>query len=111
MYFSLINVFAKHQPMTEIVSNINYYRAQGLDLRRLATFVGNHDNPRFLSINSNVDAFRSALVFNYMSLGIPIGYYGEEQLFDGGRTKKSVSIRNAIVNARCVRVCRSTACQ
>lgn len=42
------------------------------------------DNPRFLNVRDDVVAYKNHLLFVYLSIGIPIGYYGSEQGFKGG---------------------------
>jgi len=54
------------------------------DMTVLGSFINNHDNPRFLSNSTNVQAFKSALAFTISSVGIPMVYYGDEQAFAGG---------------------------
>ena len=44
----------------------------------------NHDNPRFLNSTENVDSFKNAIIFTLFYEGIPIFYYGDEQLYKGG---------------------------
>ena len=50
----------------------------------LGNFIDNHDNARWLSYASNLARYRSAIVLNLAMEGIPIIYYGTEQLFNGG---------------------------
>ena len=54
------------------------------DITVLGNFVNNHDNPRFLSNSSSIEAFKSALAFSICSVGVPMVYYGDEQAFNGG---------------------------
>jgi len=44
----------------------------------LGVFVDNHDNARFLSINNNLQKFKSYVTFVLSCVGIPIFYYGGE---------------------------------
>lgn len=50
----------------------------------LATFLSNHDNPRWLNMYGDWTTFKSALTFLFFYSGIPIVYYGDEQGFHGG---------------------------
>ena len=50
----------------------------------LVNFLDNHDLPRFLFDNGDVEALNNALFFLFTWDGIPCVYYGTEQLFDGG---------------------------
>ena len=54
------------------------------DLGLLGVFADNHDNPRFLSGQSDVGLYRAALAYALLSDGIPITYYGAEWLLRGG---------------------------
>jgi alpha-amylase len=44
----------------------------------------NHDQVRFLSVQSDLALYRAALAYVFMAQGIPIVYYGSEQGFNGG---------------------------
>eukprot|EP00831_Metopus_contortus_P009258 TRINITY_DN1356_c0_g1_i2.p1 TRINITY_DN1356_c0_g1~~TRINITY_DN1356_c0_g1_i2.p1 ORF type:complete len:238 (+),score=20.24 TRINITY_DN1356_c0_g1_i2:269-982(+) len=55
-------------------SNINY----------LGTFISNHDNRRFLNESGCEPCIKGALAFTFFFPGIPIFYYGDEQLYRGG---------------------------
>ena len=50
----------------------------------IATFIENHDNPRFLYRCRDKDKFTNAVVFSLLWEGIPVFYYGGEQYFSGG---------------------------
>ena len=52
----------------------------------IATFVENHDTPRFLSRTNCNDRnkFTNAIVFSLLWVGIPVVYYGGEQYYSGG---------------------------
>lgn len=79
--------------MQSLVNQLDSYAQLNVDASLLASFVENHDNPRWLHENNNIDAYKSALVFNFMSIGVPIGYYGSEQLFNGGVFFFSITLR------------------
>ena len=49
-----------------------------------ATFVENHDNPRFLNRCKDKNKFTNAAVFALLWEGIPVFYYGGEQYYSGG---------------------------
>ena len=49
-----------------------------------ATFVENHDNPRFLNRCNDRNKFTNAVVFALLWEGIPVFYYGGEQYYAGG---------------------------
>ncbi len=50
----------------------------------LVNFIDNHDVPRFLWKNGNVDALHAALSYLFTEQGLPCLYYGTEQRFHGG---------------------------
>ena len=54
------------------------------DPKYVATFVENHDNPRFLNRCNSVGKFTNAVVFSLLWQGIPVFYYGGEQYYSGG---------------------------
>ena len=49
----------------------------------IATFVENHDNPRFLNRCKDKNKFINAVIFSILWEGIPVFYYGGEQFFSG----------------------------
>ena len=49
-----------------------------------ATFVENHDNPRFLNRCNDRAKFTNAVVFSLLWEGVPVFYYGGEQYYSGG---------------------------
>ena len=49
-----------------------------------ATFVENHDNPRFLNRCNDRSKFTNAVVFSLLWEGVPVFYYGGEQYYSGG---------------------------
>ena len=50
----------------------------------VATFVENHDNPRFLNRCNDKSKFTNAAIFSLLWEGIPVFYYGGEQYYAGG---------------------------
>ena len=50
----------------------------------MATFVENHDNPRFLNQCNDRAKFTNAVIFSLLWEGIPVFYYGGEQYYSGG---------------------------
>lgn len=83
LYMSLRNVFASGQSMTQLSDTFDQYSMSGMNLDALGTFLGNHDNARFLQQAGaqNVLALKAAAVFVLFVPGIPIWYYGDEALF------------------------------
>lgn len=84
MFFTIKDVFARGKPMTLISERWASQNRVFKDVDALGLFVDNHDNPRFLSINSDWRVFKSSLAFALTARGIPIFYYGSEQGFKGG---------------------------
>ncbi|SPO01790.1 related to alpha-amylase A precursor [Cephalotrichum gorgonifer] len=54
------------------------------DPTALATFLDNHDNPRWLSLRNDHTLLKNCLTYVMLSRGIPIVYYGTEQGYAGG---------------------------
>ncbi|KAF7310429.1 Alpha-amylase [Mycena chlorophos] len=54
------------------------------DVTLFGTFMENHDNPRLGSITTDFARLQTLAVLNILSDGIPIVYYGQEQLLTGG---------------------------
>ena len=54
-----------------------------------ATFVENHDNPRFLNQCNDRAKFTNAVVFSLVWEGVPVFYYGGEQYYSGGADPKN----------------------
>ena len=59
------------------------YQTSFSDVTILGTFIDNHDNPRFLSIQQDRKMYEAAITFVLMTQGIPIVYYGTEQWLEG----------------------------
>mgnify|MGYP000014327438 CR=1 FL=1 len=71
--------------MYNIRSTFNEERNTFHDTSILGNFIDNHDNPRFLNLQPSVTLMKGALTYAMTSEGIPIMYYGTEQLFNGGQ--------------------------
>jgi alpha-amylase len=60
------------------------YRAKFGDMQQLATFMENHDMPRFpKDASSDLAVLKSAISWTILTDGIPVVYYGQEQSFSG----------------------------
>lgn len=83
LFMALRNVFASGQSMTQLSDVFDQYSMNSMNLDALGTFLGNHDNARFLQQagSQNVLALKSAAVFVFFVPGVPIWYYGDEALF------------------------------
>jgi len=58
-------------------------KSQFRDVTVLGNFLENHDLPRWGNVSVDPQSLYNAMVFNFMSDGIPVVYYGQEQLFSG----------------------------
>jgi alpha-amylase len=83
LYQEVISVFADQTSMWALHNLFSTYKVFS-DSSILGTFFDNHDNPRFLSKRYDVNSLKNALTFSLLAEGIPIMYYGTEQLFHGG---------------------------
>jgi len=83
LFFTLRDVFAQQQSMWNLQS-INEAYGSFSDLGLLGTFIDNHDQPRFLNQQSDLQLYKNAITYVLFSSGIPIIYYGSEQEFSGG---------------------------
>jgi len=87
MYFALQSAFGLQRGSLNALGQLAEQYAQAFeDPDALGNFVENHDVPRFLAQCPNIQLYRSALMYAFFSRGIPIGYYGGEQLFNGADT-------------------------
>jgi len=84
LFFTLRNVFAQRQSLRQLQSVLRQYDTVFPDKGLLGTFIDNHDQARFLSLQPDVVLYQNALVYVLLSQGIPIVYYGTEQAFSGG---------------------------
>ncbi|GAB5355673.1 hypothetical protein AAMO2058_000225800 [Amorphochlora amoebiformis] len=85
LFFTIRDVFQSQKDMRTISQRLEEMSAAfGNKTAILGTFVDNHDNARFLNTQPDVQLFHSALVFSLTTEGIPIVYYGSEQLYNGG---------------------------
>lgn len=87
LYFMINGVFASATANTKQIED--HYNAiptyyDPVAQMRLVTFLDNHDQRRFLNVNSSTNRLAVALTFLYTARGIPCLYYGTEQAFNGG---------------------------
>ncbi|PQE16480.1 Acid alpha-amylase protein [Rutstroemia sp. NJR-2017a BBW] len=60
------------------------YRSKFRDVQQLATFMENHDMPRFThDTSSDIAVVKNAMAWTLLTDGVPIIYYGQEQSFSG----------------------------
>lgn len=87
LYFTMLNVFAYKQSMfqlQDLMGPSGSYYAKFKNVNYLGTFIDNHDNPRFLYVQSSWTLYKNALTMTIFNAGIPIVYYGSEQGYHGG---------------------------
>eukprot|EP01022_Parablepharisma_sp_SALTPOND_P011818 TRINITY_DN1505_c0_g1_i2.p1 TRINITY_DN1505_c0_g1~~TRINITY_DN1505_c0_g1_i2.p1 ORF type:complete len:358 (-),score=25.99 TRINITY_DN1505_c0_g1_i2:68-1141(-) len=58
-------------------------------LYTMATFFDNHNLPRFMNFTTSIDRIRIAIAFIMFFPGVPVFYYGDEQLFSGGESPEN----------------------
>lgn len=84
LFFSLRNVFEYGSSMYQLNETLDSYLSNGVHIELSGVFLGNHDQPRFLSGNGYLNNFKAGLTWVLTALGIPIVYYGQEQQYNGG---------------------------
>lgn len=82
-YFKTIDTFAYNKSFTSLFYMMNQVKKAFKNNSLLANFIDNHDNDRFLSKNPDTTILKNALLFTLFSEGIPVIYYGTEQMFKG----------------------------
>ncbi|EIM82537.1 glycoside hydrolase family 13 protein [Stereum hirsutum FP-91666 SS1] len=85
MYDALVEGFAIPGPgnMTAVTETLVALQGQMKDATVLGNFLENQDVERWASMSSDPVSLHNAMVFNFMSDGIPIMYYGQEQGLTG----------------------------
>lgn len=86
-YLRLKDVFLGKKDMYNVRQQYTDWYKVTNDISAYGLFTDNHDNPRFLSYctwNGCLALYKSWIAFTLTSIGIPIIYYGTEQLFNGG---------------------------
>ncbi|ORY77381.1 glycoside hydrolase superfamily [Protomyces lactucae-debilis] len=83
-YYPLLRAFGPLGDMAELGQLLApSYRTKFRDTQLLATFMENHDNPRFPNTSKDPVIVKNALAYTILSDGIPMIYYGQEQGFSG----------------------------
>ncbi|KAF7800248.1 hypothetical protein EIP86_011495 [Pleurotus ostreatoroseus] len=85
MYTALVEAFAipGAQNMSALTDMVDQSKAQFKDPGVLGNFLENQDLPRWHNLSVDPQSLWNAMTFNFMSDGIPIVYYGQEQGFSG----------------------------
>ncbi|KAK2949373.1 putative Alpha-amylase A type-1/2 [Blattamonas nauphoetae] len=84
IYYTLLDVFRSKQSCYKIRDRLNEMKNSGIDHTVLGSFISNHDNKRFLNMQSDWNLLKSCYAFILIADSIPIVYYGDEQGFSGG---------------------------
>ncbi|KAJ3528036.1 hypothetical protein NM688_g8046 [Phlebia brevispora] len=85
MYTALVEAFALPGPqnMSALTDMVQQSKAKFKDNGVLGNFLENQDLPRWHNLSVDMQSLWNAMTFNFMSDGIPIVYYGQEQSFSG----------------------------
>ena len=82
-YWALRRVFNGGENMTVLRDSLDEQSKLFKDVSVLGLFSENHDQPRFLSLTNDLSMYKNVLVYTILGEGIPIIYYGSEQMFNG----------------------------
>ncbi|EPQ58540.1 alpha-amylase [Gloeophyllum trabeum ATCC 11539] len=86
LYAALTNGFAIPGPLnlSAIADTMAQSKQKFKDPGLLGNFLENQDVPRWGNLSVDPQSLYNAMAFTFMSDGIPIVYYGQEQYFSGG---------------------------
>ncbi|KAI4527757.1 glycoside hydrolase family 13 protein [Schizophyllum commune Loenen D] len=95
MHDYTVSAFSWHKGDVNALANtLNALTNQCADVGLLGSFTENHDNPRMGSVTNDLSQRKSLAAMTILSgNGIPIVYYGQEQIFDA---KKDPDNREAL---------------
>ena len=85
VYFGMMDAFQLPGPqnISSLVSAMEGVNKTLPDTHSLGIFMENHDLPRFANTTVDPQSIFTALAFTFVTDGIPIVYYGQEQGFHG----------------------------
>nr|VWO98713.1 N/A [Ganoderma boninense] len=85
MYNALVSAFTIPGPqnISALTDMITQIKAKSSDPTLLGNFLEDQDVPRWASLSVDQQTMWNAMTFSFMSDGIPIVYYGQEQGFNG----------------------------
>ncbi|KAI0665092.1 alpha-amylase [Cubamyces menziesii] len=85
MYNALVDAFTipGSQNMSAVTTMIEQIKQKSSDPTLLGNFLEDQDVPRWASLSVDPQSLWNAMTFNFMSDGVPIVYYGQEQGFNG----------------------------
>ncbi|TWU74219.1 hypothetical protein ED733_003265 [Metarhizium rileyi] len=84
VYYPLTNFYQQKGSSQALVDMHDRIGALFPDPCAMATFLDNHDNPRFLSQKNDTALLKNSLTYVLLGRGVPVVYYGTEQGFSGG---------------------------
>ncbi|KAH9483823.1 Alpha-amylase A [Psilocybe cubensis] len=85
LYAALLGAFQIPGPadITTLVNVFEESKKKFADVTLLGNFLENQDVPRWHNLTVDPQSMYNAMTFTFMSSGIPIVYYGQEQYFSG----------------------------
>lgn len=85
LYYSLTDVFAKHQSMLKLPARLQEMDRLFGEKILWTTFIDNHDTPRFFSADKKADSedLKQAIAFITAIRGMPLIYSGDEDRIRG----------------------------
>ncbi|EEA25206.1 hypothetical protein TMatcc_006574 [Talaromyces marneffei ATCC 18224] len=85
IYWQLLYAFQSTSgSISNLYNMINTVKSDCVDTSLLGNFIENHDNPRFAYYTSDYSEAKNVISFMFLTDGIPIMYYGQEQHYSGG---------------------------
>jgi len=85
LYYALVGAFSLPGPqnMSMLIDILAQSQAAYTDTTVLGNFMENQDVPRWHNLSVDPQSLYNAMTFSFLSDGIPIVYYGQEQGFSG----------------------------
>ncbi|KAI0747849.1 alpha-amylase [Daedaleopsis nitida] len=85
MYNALVDGFAipGKQNMSAVIDMLAQIKDKSTDPTLLGNFLEDQDVPRWANMSVDPQSLWNAMIFTFMSDGIPVVYYGQEQGFSG----------------------------
>lgn len=85
LYSALVSAFSIPGPqnVSALVDVFEQSKTKFKDVGLLGNFLENQDLPRWHNLTVDRQALYNAMTFTFMSDGIPVVYYGQEQYFSG----------------------------
>ncbi|KAJ6626402.1 alpha-amylase [Mycena sp. CBHHK59/15] len=85
LYYALVAAFGLPGPqnMSALTDVLSQSKTTYTDTTVLGTFLENQDLPRWHNLSVDPQSLYNAMTFTFLSDGIPIVYYGQEQGFNG----------------------------